>query len=394
MSDTLYDDSFFEFHEQGARDSARAMVPVLFEFIRPASIVDFGCGWGTWLVEFKAAGVTDYLGIDGEYVDRAKLQIDPERFLARDLTQPVQLDRRFELAMCLEVAEHLPQEFAEPLVASLVRAAPIVLFSGAIPLQQGTGHYNEQWPEYWNEIFKRHDYVVIDCLRRPMWDNQSIETWYRQNTLLFVQRSRLPEYPRLKAAFEKAGPNPPLSLVHPEFYLQRHIYLENHWRDAQCQAMRLALRLRELALVVFPDWSLPSPQVQAQMRTLLAAMGAHADRARSSLVIHLGPQPLPAITELVKQWGTGMPPELVPLLAKGPELCAINDTFNRAQWEILLDGIEWRVSLAAENRQAIVAAGAEQFPTISVDRIKTVQSLARQRLAGFGRRGYPVDPNA
>jgi hypothetical protein len=392
MSQSLYNDKFFEAHERDARESARAMLPLLFEFVRPASVVDFGCGWGTWLVEFQAAGVTEYLGLDGDYVDRAKLHIEPARFLARDLTRLVELERRFEMAVCLEVAEHLRPEFAETLVASLVRAAPLVLFSGAIPLQHGTGHYNEQWPEYWQEIFRRHDYVVVDCLRRAMWNDRRIGSWYRQNTLLFVQRSRLEAYPRLKAAYEQAGPNPPLSLVHPEFYLQHYLSLVSQWRSTQCQAVRRALRLRELVLVAFPDWSLPGQLVRAQICHLLAVLAQRADRGQVSLVVHSGSPAQSADAEWVKQWCAEMPPDLGALLAEGPGVCPIPDSFNRTDWDILLDGAEWRVSLSPENRAAILACGAEQFPAISLDRIQTEQSLARVRMAGCGFRGYPPPP--
>jgi 2-polyprenyl-3-methyl-5-hydroxy-6-metoxy-1,4-benzoquinol methylase len=144
MAATLYDDAFFSSHDQGCRASARQAIPIVLEFTRPASIVDVGCGTGTWLAGFRAAGIADVVGVDGDYVDRDKLSIDRERFFARDLEQPLDLGRRFDMAMSLEVAEHLPDRAADTFIASLVRLAPLILFSAAIPQQGGTNHCNEQ----------------------------------------------------------------------------------------------------------------------------------------------------------------------------------------------------------------------------------------------------------
>src|SRR6476660_9116831 len=177
MAKTVYNDDFFASHEEPTQISAREAVPVVLEYVRAGSVVDVGCGTGIWLAQFKACGVEDYLGIDGTYVRRDKLSIDPTRFQSRDLCRPFNLGRRFDLAISLEVAEHLPEESAESFVTSLIELAPVVLFSAAIPYQGGTGHVNEQWPEYWHAKFALHDYVVIDCLRTRLWKSPTIMPW-------------------------------------------------------------------------------------------------------------------------------------------------------------------------------------------------------------------------
>jgi hypothetical protein len=63
--------------------------------------------------------------------------------------------RTFDLAICLEVAEHLPPEAAEGFIDSLTRLAPVVLFSAAITFQVGNQHLNGQWPDYWATLFRR-----------------------------------------------------------------------------------------------------------------------------------------------------------------------------------------------------------------------------------------------
>jgi 2-polyprenyl-3-methyl-5-hydroxy-6-metoxy-1,4-benzoquinol methylase len=78
--------------------------------VQPNTVIDVGCGVGTWLAVLAENGVADVWGIDGDYVDRALLEIPEERFLPHDLTKPVRLERRFDLVLCLEVAEHLPAD--------------------------------------------------------------------------------------------------------------------------------------------------------------------------------------------------------------------------------------------------------------------------------------------
>src|SRR5436190_19968909 len=102
---TAYDATFYAEQADGSLRSARAVVPLVMELVRPASVLDVGCGLGTWLAAFAEAGVADFLGMDGDYVDRAKLKIPAERFRAADLTNPPSPGRTFDLAVCLEVAE-------------------------------------------------------------------------------------------------------------------------------------------------------------------------------------------------------------------------------------------------------------------------------------------------
>ena len=141
-------------------------------------------------------------------------------FLARDLNRPCSLGRKFDLALSLEVAEHLRPESADQFVNTLVGLAPKVVFSAAIPYQGGYRHHNEQWPDYWAEVFERYDYVALDCLRDPLWRNPSVPTYYRQNMLLFVLKEQVATDPAL-AALPECTKRKSLSRVHPELYVAR-----------------------------------------------------------------------------------------------------------------------------------------------------------------------------
>jgi SAM-dependent methyltransferase len=193
-------------------------VPYLVELLQPGSVVDVGCGTGEWLAAFAEQGVREVLGVDGDWVDRDRLAIPRDRFLAHDLRQPLELARRFELALCLEVGEHLPEDAAAGLVAGLASAAPLVLFGAAIPDQRGEGHVNEQWQAWWAGLFAAHGYRAVDILRRPFWEDERLDWWYVQNTLLYASPDELGRRRRLRE-LHAATAEELLSVVHPRGYL-------------------------------------------------------------------------------------------------------------------------------------------------------------------------------
>jgi SAM-dependent methyltransferase len=216
-----YSASFFQTIAPSGVDSARIVVPRLIELLKPRSVVDVGCGTGSWLRVFKELGVEDVLGIDGAYVPAKARELPERQFLEYDLTQPLHVDRRFDLVMSLEVGEHLPPDVADRFVESLVNLGPVVAFSAAVPKQGGTHHLNEQWPEYWAQQFARHGYNVIDCLRGAIWQDPRVAWYYAQNLLLFASDAAIERSDRLRSEQARSGNGRPLSIIHPTIHLQR-----------------------------------------------------------------------------------------------------------------------------------------------------------------------------
>lgn len=214
---TRYGAAFQESIKDGSLESARRVVPIFLDLIRPVSVVDIGCGTGSWLSVFRDLGVEDVCGVDGSYIDRRALLIPPDRFEAHDVGRPFSLGRRFDLAVSVEVAEHVPAAQAESYVRNLTVLSDVIAFSAAIPNQGGEGHINEQWPPYWRALFERHGFVVVDCLRHRIWNDAGIEKWYRQNLLLYVRDTRLASDARLSAELD-ANRNQVLSIVHPDMF--------------------------------------------------------------------------------------------------------------------------------------------------------------------------------
>lgn len=217
----IYPKDFFEYLKEGSRKSAKEIVPFIIELVQPQSVVDVGCGTGEWLFVFKEHGIEDICGIDGEYVNQELLEIPQNKFLPFDLTKPLKLERRFDLVVSLEVAEHLPSYCAETFVNSLTEHGSVILFSAAIPHQKGTNHINEQWLEYWNNLFNRKGYVAVDCIRNKVWQNDQVDFWFAQNMVFFVCQKHLNSSQNYKLQQQLENTHvEQLSIVHPKKYLQ------------------------------------------------------------------------------------------------------------------------------------------------------------------------------
>ncbi len=239
----FYDRDFYEMQMAGSARTASVVVPTVLELFPVQSVCDVGCGVGTWLSAFARCGVSDLVGLDGDYVERAMLQIPATQFRPTDLEKPIRLERKFDLAVSLEVAEHLSPSRAESFVEDLTYLSPIILFSAALPNQGGVNHINEKWPSWWANIFSRHGFGVCDVVRSGIWDRADLTPCYRQNIVIFAHAGMIRSNPLLVQA--RPGQ---IDIVHPTFYsrmvpgddtkmLARHLWWAIHrdwrrWRSA------------------------------------------------------------------------------------------------------------------------------------------------------------------
>jgi len=172
-----YGPEFFEGRSATVMASADVLVNVLYGLLTPSTVLDVGCGQGEWIEAFRA------LGVEGLGVDIAAP--DGEDFLRVDLTQRLALGRVFDLALCLEVGEHLPETSADTLVDTLATHSDTVVFSAAVPGQEGKGHINCQPHEYWHEKFAQRGYATQDVIRPLIAGDWRVSPWYRNNVFLY-----------------------------------------------------------------------------------------------------------------------------------------------------------------------------------------------------------------
>lgn len=217
--------------------AATEILPIVFSIFSPQSVVDVGCGIGTWLKIAKELGSQEILGIDGDYIDYKLLEISKKNFLPYDLTKEFKINKKFDLVISLEVAEHLPETSAEMFVKTLTSLGDNILFSAAIVNQDGQNHLNEQFYSYWQEKFEKYGFKFYDIIRPQIWWNKNIDWWYAQNIFL-VSKNDLSFY-KLKEQCLICG-------HHPTWYIGKKALL-NNIETGNC-GIRFAIELLKKAI--------------------------------------------------------------------------------------------------------------------------------------------------
>jgi hypothetical protein len=239
------------------RYSATVVFNILDRFLTIDSVLDLGCGIGVWMEAALVKPGRVVQGVELEAFEPEELVVPLGTIINRTLDRPIELHRRFDLALCLETAEHIEREGAAEVVSNCVRHCDIVLFSAAIPGQGGLHHVNEQPPEYWQRLFDQAGYEVVDLIRPLIWANAGIPAWYRQNMLLFVNKKAGSILDLLRREASKVPI--PLHRAHPDLF---------HWQAAELARQGAKLRVGE--------------QEMASLQKELAQALACAERERSA----------------------------------------------------------------------------------------------------------------
>lgn len=197
-------------------ESALLILKYIFDLVNVKSIIDLGCGTGIWLKAAKELGVLEIVGVD--FHNNYNMLVFPkENYIKKNLIDNFYIDKKFDLAICLEVAEHLPENNTNDLIRKLVGLSDLILFSAAIPFQGGTNHINEKWQSFWVWKFEEYGFKKIDIIRKNFWDNPSVRWWYSQNAFIFVNMKNITKYENLI----KNATDLPLDIVHPKNYISK-----------------------------------------------------------------------------------------------------------------------------------------------------------------------------
>lgn len=207
----FYDKGFYERQVNSSRESSKVILSILYDFFKPKSVLDVGCGRGVWLATAESLGSESLVGYDGSWVDQSSLESDRIEFRSINMETEFPSESTYDLTMSLEVAEHLPENRAADFVRSLCKSSNVILFSAAVKGQGGVNHINEQWQSYWIDLFKDNGFDTCDIFRSLIWDNEKVNFWYRQNIFLFVNREKITFTPETQIKFAPI----PYNIVHP-----------------------------------------------------------------------------------------------------------------------------------------------------------------------------------
>lgn len=213
----MYDRKFYEKRDGDTRYAAKIIANIVRNYFEVNTVIDIGCGTGSWLKAFKNMGAKEILGLDGDYVDRNMLVIDKKNFVPANFEKKIKIPKKFDLLITLEVAEHISFSRAGGFVRDLCQLSDVILFSAATKLQGGDGHINEQRMSYWKKKFEHEDYVMLDVIRKKIWNNTKIPVWYRQNVVIFVKKE---VYENLNYKCQSED-GQIVDIIHPELYEQK-----------------------------------------------------------------------------------------------------------------------------------------------------------------------------
>lgn len=181
----VYDEEFYEHADQVHGPMYDRLADAILDRFAPASVLDVGCGTARILARLAARGVV-VRGVEGS---RHAIAASPvaDAIVRRNLEQGVPDLGRFDLALCIEVAEHLPERVAPKLVDGLTRASDRVLFTAAVPGQGGTHHVNEQPRAYWERLFaaRGFDLDPVGTEVRTALASIPDPAWMHENLLVF-----------------------------------------------------------------------------------------------------------------------------------------------------------------------------------------------------------------
>jgi hypothetical protein len=195
--------------------SANNVIPELFKIFEIKSVIDIGCGNGSWLSVFEKLGIEEFIGID--QVDATEKYVQSDKIISADLGNKINLNSKFDLAISLEVAEHIDEKYADTFVENLTCHSDIILFSAAIPNQGGQNHLNEQWIDYWSNKFSKHQFQLYDGFRFLFWGNTNVEWWYQQNMFIFIKN----ETKVIPTCLWPCDNLKSIRYIHPELYSYR-----------------------------------------------------------------------------------------------------------------------------------------------------------------------------
>ena len=171
------------------------------------------------------------------------MQIPTEAVRIVNLSDVIDLERRFDLVISLEAAEHVDAKFERQFVENLTRAGDTVLFAAAIPFQGGYRHVNERWPSHWQAIFDDFGFQAFDPLRSLLWDDPDVHFWYKQNMLLYVRRERGDLLDAVENFMARQTISPmPIDVVQPELFEAIASYSQIAFRPLLRELPRRALQ--------------------------------------------------------------------------------------------------------------------------------------------------------
>jgi len=191
IQNKIYDKSFFDDANELKKKSSKKVAEIIDSFFQFKSVLDIGCGCGIYIEEFKKLG-KDVLGCDSS-IDAIRIASKDFTLFYCDVSKPIYLNRKFDLVMCFEVAEHIRKKHSSQLVKSCTQYSDTVIFTAAPPGQGGIGHINEQPYDFWKHLFKKNQFQYNHEFServKTVMKKQNVVNWIANNFMVFRKKPK------------------------------------------------------------------------------------------------------------------------------------------------------------------------------------------------------------
>ncbi len=189
-----YNDRYYKRHLVQYRDWENKVGKYLYDELKPNSVLDLGCGVGSYLEGFFDAGCRDLLGIELNF-DKAKKYIVDNIFffiVEGDATIELNLNRKFDCIISFEVGEHIEPNGTEMFINNLTSYSnKYIILTVAPPGQRGTGHINLRDRDFWIKSIVIKGFLYRKDLvekYKKVWKKFNVEKYIINNLMVFKKR--------------------------------------------------------------------------------------------------------------------------------------------------------------------------------------------------------------
>jgi len=195
-----YNEKYYKRHLDQYRLWQNNVGKSIVENFEANSILDLGCGVGSYLEGAKQSGCSDIMGIELNY-DKAKNYMVDEvknNIKKGDITSNLNIDKQFDCCISFEVAEHIVPEGTEGFVKNLTEhSKKYIILSAAPPGQPGTGHINLKPQHFWIDKIQENNFLYKASLiseYKKIWQEleetpgNKYKNWVLRNLMIFERK--------------------------------------------------------------------------------------------------------------------------------------------------------------------------------------------------------------
>ena len=190
MNKEIYNEKYHIGRNDMTRYAAQVVIGELIKIMDIKTAIDLGGAIGVWIDELKKQLGEKFISgyvVDGDYI-KDEIKLVKDNYITHDLEERFSIDKKFDIAISLETAEHLTPERGESFVEDLTKLSDVILFSACIPVGESIDHLNEREVSYWAKLFDMNGYRAFDIIRPNIQHKKNIPWWYRNNIILYCKK--------------------------------------------------------------------------------------------------------------------------------------------------------------------------------------------------------------